>query len=198
MNGWILTWACISKTATEVELRALTGNMTAGLHLWKNRSAVKLMETKAGCTDAVHDVMQRLFFPAWPNGGLTEEMSGVHLASISSIMSPSGLELTGLSTEPRLQGDSERKTAALPVESEVSCKCLCSHSQLSVLRHRVKPRDLFKLTEAAISWCFLSVRSCWSHTGEKLALSGFLWKLSHLDKTINDSKLEAVKNCFHT
>lgn len=48
----------------------------------------------------------KAFPPTWPRGGLTEEMSGVHLASISSIMSPSGLELTGLSTEPRLHGDS--------------------------------------------------------------------------------------------
>lgn len=167
---------CISKAATAVELRALTGNTTARLQVWKNRSAVKLMENETRLHRASSRRDAKAFLRARPKGGRTEEMSAVHLASISSIMSPSGLELTGLSTEPRLHGDSGRKTAAHQVESEVSCKCLCSHSQLSVLQHRWKPPDLFKLTGAAISWCFLSARPCWSHTGEKLAWSGFLGK----------------------
>lgn len=147
-DGWMdfLTFTRISETATEVDLHALTGIVTTWLHVWENSSAAKRMKTKPGCTEPVHTVKQRLFFPLGPK----EEMSGVHLASTRSITSPSGLELTGLWTEPRLHGDDGGETAALQAESEVSCKCLCSHSHVSVWQHGAKPPDLFKLTEAAV------------------------------------------------
>lgn len=104
MHGWMDAWmdfltsACISKTATEVDLHALTGNVAACL---KEQQCSKTDASETRLHGASSRREAKACLPTWPKGRLTEEMSGVHLASISSNMSPAGLELTGLSTEPR-------------------------------------------------------------------------------------------------
>lgn len=101
-----------SITASEEDLQGTTAARSDRLHdnmtwcLMEQGSAVKLMK-KTGDRRPVH-LMKRSFFfqPAPKEHWLKWEMSGVHLVSISSFMSPSRFELTRLSTQPGLHSDS--------------------------------------------------------------------------------------------
>lgn len=142
--------------------------------LMEQSSAVKLMK-ETGDRRPVHLMKRSSFFqPAPKEHWLKWEMSGVHLVSIRSFMSPSRFELTGLSTQPGLHRDSRGRqqyfkwNQGYPVNV---CKCVLIlhhqsyNTQSSVCLRCFFTPGPFKPIEEAISCSFLSNLSCWAAQG---------------------------------